>query len=451
MDTIVSNHFQTFIHMEKKKNQLSRREALKLFGTGIIGVAMATTGISSISAREVEPKEPMVARRKQKGTSNMAPLLGFGMMRFPTLSDKSIDEELSLKMIDYAYKHGVNYFDTAFNYHGGTSEIFAGKALKRYPRASFYLATKMPGWMVTSLDKAKEIFATQLERCQVDYFDYYLLHSISREADYVRVYEEIGTLDYLIEEKKAGRIRNLGFSFHGSNELFDKMLEKYDWDFVQIQLNYHDWDQIDAKYLYKRLEEKDIPCIVMEPIRGGMLAKLNPDAEAVLKGVHPDKSIASWALRYVASLPGVLTILSGMSAMEHVVDNVHTLSTEFQPLNDEERVALDKALNIFLKTRPIRCTACKYCMPCKFGVDIPANFMHYNKCVNESNIPERDSQSPEEFERRKKIFLEGYYSIPEEARADKCRLCGKCERSCPQRLKIADEMERITKLVQSLQ
>ena len=199
--------------MEKKKNQLSRREALKLFGTGIIGVAMATTGISSISAREVEPKEPMVARRKQKGTSNMAPLLGFGMMRFPTLSDKSIDEELSLKMIDYAYKHGVNYFDTAFNYHGGTSEIFAGKALKRYPRESFYLATKMPGWMVTSLDKAKEIFATQLERCQVDYFDYYLLHSISREADYVRVYEEIGTLDYLIEEKKAGRIRNLGFSF----------------------------------------------------------------------------------------------------------------------------------------------------------------------------------------------------------------------------------------------
>lgn len=436
--------------------KISRRDALKVMGGGALGLAVASAGIGNASAAgkggassSIE-SDVKVARRAYKGEADKVSLLGFGAMRFPTIEGNMIEEVSSEKMLDYAYEHGVNYFDTAYNYHRGASEGFLGGVLKKYPRESFYLADKMPTWEIKSLERAKEIFQTQLERCGVEYFDYYLLHSVSKEEDFQRAYKEMGVLEYLKSEKAAGRIRNLGFSFHGNNELFDKLLDEYDWDFVQIQLNYYDWDQDDAKYLYNRLAERGIPCTVMEPIRGGMLAKLNPDAEAVLKGVHPDKSVASWALRYVASLPGVLTVLSGMTAMEHVVDNVETLSTSFKPLDDDERAALAKALDIFLKTKPIRCTSCRYCMPCKQGVDIPRVFKAYNSCVNESNIPERGSQSPEEFERRKKIFLERYEAIPAEERADACIHCRKCEKMCPQRLPISAEMKRLADFVASL-
>lgn len=435
--------------------KISRRDALRVMGGGALGLAVATTGISKASAAvrggaSSTDSDVKVARRAYKGEADKVSLLGFGAMRFPTIEGDMIEEVSSEKMLDYAYQHGVNYFDTAYIYHRGASEGFLGGVLKKYPRESFYLADKMPTWEIQSLDKAKEVFKIQLERCDVEYFDYYLLHSLGNEEEYNMVYKSLGVLDYLKEEKAAGRIRNLGFSFHGDNALFDKLLDEYDWDFVQIQLNYYDWDEADAKYLYNRLEERGIPCIVMEPIRGGMLAKLNPDAEAVLKGANPDKSVASWALRYVASLPGVLTVLSGMTAMEHVVDNVETLSTSFKPLDENERAALAKALDIFLKTKPIRCTGCRYCMPCKRGVDIPRIFKTYNSCVNGSNIPERGSQTPEEFERRKKIFLERYELIAEDERADACVHCRKCEKMCPQRLPISEEMKRIADLVASL-
>ncbi|MDD2594545.1 MAG: aldo/keto reductase [Bacteroidales bacterium] len=435
---------------QNDNHQISRRDALRILGTGALGLAVASSGLNHLSAQTKDNNPAKVTYRSHKGTANKISLLGFGCMRYPLKADKTIDEALAQKMIDYAYAHGVNYYDTAYPYHRGASEAFTGKALKKYPRNSFYLADKMPTWLIDSSQKAKEIFDSQLERCQVEYFDYYLLHALEKEEDYKKVYLEYGVLDYLKEEKKAGRIKQLGFSFHGKPEFFDYLLEQYPWDFVQIQLNYYDWDGDNAKYLYNKLEEKNIPCIIMEPVRGGMLAKLNPDAEAVLKEAHPDKTIASWAMRYVASLPGVLTVLSGMTAMDHVIDNVATLSTDFKPLDNDERKVLDKALQIFLKTRPILCTSCKYCMPCKFGVDIPGNFMVYNKCVNESTIPEVGSQTPAEFAKRREIFLKAYNEIPVEARADKCMNCKKCERVCPQHLPITSELERIAKLTESL-
>lgn len=434
--------------MESRK--FSRRQALKLMGAGALGLTAVTAGAKPLLPYQAPQTDVKVARRDYKDEKAKVSLLGFGAMRFPTIEGDMIEETSSEKMIDYAYEHGVNYFDTAFIYHRGQSEGFLGQVLSKYPRESFYLADKMPTWEVKSLDDAKRIFQVQLDRCGVEYFDYYLLHSVSTDEDYDKVYIEYGVLDYLEQEKKAGRIRNLGFSFHGDQKLFDRILDSHVWDFAQIQLNYYDWGEEDAKGLYESLERRGVPCIVMEPIRGGMLAKLNPDAEAVLKNVHPDKSIASWALRYVASLPDVLCVLSGMTAMEHVVDNVSTLSTDFKPLDDEERKALDKALNIFLKTKPIRCTGCRYCMPCPFGVDIPRVFKVYNKSVNDSTIPEKMSQSPEEFERRKAIFLENYDKIPEGARADKCRHCRKCQKLCPQHLKISDEMYRVAGLVEKL-
>ncbi len=437
--------------MKTDKKLISRRDALKVLGTGTFGLFAASSGVGALAtACTPTAKEAKVALRKDIKSGNKVSLLGFGGMRFPLTGEKEIDEQLSQQLIDYAYAHGVNYFDTAWNYHKGTSEPFFGKALKKFPRESFYLASKMPGWTITDLNKAKETFQAQLDRTQVEYFDYYLLHAISKREDYDRVYREYGVLDYLKQEKKAGRIKRLGFSFHGDMPLFDYLLDQYDWDFVQIQLNYYDWEELDAKTLYKKLEDRKLPVIVMEPVRGGMLAKLTPDSEAVLKAIHPDKSTASWSFRYCASLPNVLTILSGMTAMEHVVDNVNTLSTDFKPLDEKERVALDEALRIFKKYSPIRCTTCKYCMPCKFGVDIPAIFSFYNQALNESKIPDIDNPNTPEFKKRKNIFLSRYAQIPDKSQAHRCISCGKCETMCPQKIEIPKELERIDKLVKAV-
>lgn len=439
---------------QNNQHKMSRREALRIFGTGTLGLMVATSGVSAFAATDDKKKkeipESMAGTHEYKNTGEKVSILAFGMMRLPMTGEKVIDEELSQKLVDYAYAHGVNYFDTAWNYIGGASEPFTGKALKKFPRETLRIATKMPSWLINSLEKGKEIFQAQLDRLQTTYVDYYLLHALSNKDDYEKAYIQTGVLDYLKGEKAAGRIRHLGFSFHGDMDAFEAILNSNDqWDFVQIQLNYYDWD-MGAKEQYDALVARNIPIMIMEPCRGGMLAKLTPDAEKILKQKDPDRSIASWAFRYVASLPGVFTILSGMNVLDHIKDNIHSLSTEFKPLDAGEQKALAEAASLFKLTRPVRCTGCRYCMPCNKGVNIPEYFAFYNSCVNDSVIPNLDAPQGEEFEKRKKEFLARYAKLPQDGLPDKCINCRKCVRMCPQRIDIPTELNRIAALVESV-
>ena len=370
-------------------------------------------------------------------------LLGFGCMRFPTVggNDGRIDRELSFAMIDYAWQHGVNYFDTAYPYHQGKSELVVGEALQRYPRESFFLADKMPTWLLHSLQDGQRIFKEQLQKCRVDYFDYYLCHSVGDSVgEFEQRYEKTGILDYLAEEKERGSICRLGFSFHGTPDVLEKLAQKRAWDFVQIQLNYLDWDMQNAKKQYAILTELGIPVTVMEPVRGGSLCRLCPEAADLLKKERPEKSLASWAIRFAASLPNVVTVLSGMSAMDQVEDNVATL-TGFEPVSDREKEILGLAVQAYLRTGTIPCTGCRYCAGCPAGVDIPKAFAVYNKCAAENGLPlSMDGSANAEGFRRE------YEKIPEGARPDRCRDCGRCEKLCPQKMRIPQRLSEIVQL-----
>lgn len=379
----------------------------------------------------------MVTKNKKrfKNIKDNPSLLGFGCMRFPLLNEDeptSIDEVQAEKMIDMAYQKGVNYFDTAYPYHGGASEPFIGRVLKKYPRDSFYLASKMPGWEVESLADAKRIFFEQLKRCQVDYFDYYLCHALSKKN--VEVYKIPGVMDFLSQMKAEGKIKYLGFSFHDTPAVLKEIIAYHDWDFVQLQINYLDWDFQDAKAQYALAQAADLPVIVMEPVRGGTLASLSKPAAEILKAHHPKLSIASWALRYCASLDHVICILSGMSDAHQTLDNIATL-TDFKPLDKSEQKTLSKALSIFLESRIIPCTQCQYCMPCSFGVDIPKVFEVYNQYKIDEN---------------KNFFKHRYEGIDKEKRADQCTACGACLRQCPQGIEIPDRMTDIDTFYKSL-
>lgn len=371
---------------------------------------------------------------KFKGVLSNPSLLGFGCMRFPTLfKDKpDIDEVLAQKMVDYAYLHGVNYFDTAYPYHNGLSEIFIGKALKKYPRSSFYLASKMPSWLIKSVDDAKRIFEEQLGKCQVEYFDYYLCHALGSEQ--FKPYLLPGVMDYLYQLKKDGRIHHLGFSFHDTPDVLDKIIHTFDWDFVQLQCNYLDWTFQDAKKQYEIVEEYGIPCIIMEPVRGGMLATLNDEAVAIFKAANSKASVASWAIRYAASKTNVITVLSGMSNEEQTEDNIKTLSN-FQPITSDDQLVIDRALDVFLKSRLIPCTECRYCMPCPQGVDIPLMFKVYNKYALSKN---------------KREFIHLYEMVEESKRSFFCISCGECLSLCPQKIAIFDKMNEISDLYTQL-
>ncbi len=389
-------------------------------------------------------------KRPYKNSGEELSLLGFGCMRLPRLYEdkQDIDYTRGQELIDYAYAHGVNYFDTAYPYHGGESENFVGCALKKYPRETFYLADKMPSWLVKNLGDGKRIFAEQLQKCQVAYFDFYLCHSISTLDEFVKRYEDTGVLNYLRQEKKDGRIRHLGFSFHGTPDVLEQLVDRHEWDFVQIQLNYLDWDMQNAKKEYEMLEKRGIPCTVMEPVRGGSLCNLSEESVRILKTERPDQSLASWAIRFAASLPNVITVLSGMSALDQVEDNVKTL-TDFEALTQRDHAVLEQAVTAYLKAGTIPCTGCRYCMDCPAGVDIPKVFAVYNECATANHLPISFAGS-ESYAKNAKLFSAAYETIPAENRAEHCVGCEKCMKHCPQHIEIPARMREINELAAGL-
>jgi len=356
-------------------------------------------------------------------------LLGLGCMRFPLIpGTQEIDTEAAQAIVDRAYAAGVNYFDSAFGYHDGKSEGFIGAALRKYPRESYRLVTKMPGWLLEKEGDPEAIFQKQLQRTGADYFDYYLLHAVS--GDNYQQYRDSGAVAYCEKMLQEGKIRHFGFSFHGTPDALREIIADRKWDFVQIQLNYMDWEKQDAKTQYAILEQAGIPVVIMEPVRGGALADLSPEANALLKAARPEASIASWAIRFAASLPGVMTVLSGMTTMQQLEDNLKTV-TEFEPYTDGEYALINKALEAFRSEVMIPCTGCRYCMDCPQGVEIPQMFTLYNALAVDKRVP---------------AFKKRMGEVEPEKRAHNCVGCGVCATHCPQRIDIPARMNDIAQL-----
>lgn len=362
--------------------------------------------------------------------------LGMGAMRLPTVggNDAEVDTAAVQAMVDYAMEHGVNYYDTAWGYHNGNSETALGGALKKHPRESFYLADKFPGYDLSNMGKVKEIFEKQLEKCGVSYFDFYLFHNVCEMNIDAYLNPEYGTYDYLIEQKKAGRIRHLGFSAHGAYPVMKRFLEAYgkDMEFCQIQLNYMDWEFQDAKKKIELLKEYNIPVWVMEPLRGGKLASLAADDEAALRALRPREGIPAWAFRFLQSIPEVVVTLSGMSNMEQLQDNIRTFE-EDKPLSKEEMDALLAIADKMVNSKALPCTACHYCTShCPQGLDIPSLLSLYNEhCVTGGGF----------------LAPMALMAVPKDKQPSACIGCRSCEAVCPQQIKISEAMADFTKML----
>ena len=364
--------------------------------------------------------------REMKNIGTKTSLLGFGCMRFPTNADGSINEEEALAMIDKAYHAGVNYFDTAYPYHGGKSEGVTGKALARYPRDSYYLATKLPIWAIQTIEDVERIFHEQLDRLQKDYVDFYLLHALNKNR--WELIKELHIIEYCEKLKAEGKIKYLGFSFHDSYEVFEEILTSYHWDFCQIQLNYMDKDEQATLKGVELAERLHIPMVIMEPVKGGSLAQLPEDISKLFRAVKPEASDSSWALRYVASFSNIKVVLSGMSTMAQVEDNLKTFAN-FEPLSEKEQETIVQVADALHARVQNGCTGCKYCMPCPAGVNIPGSFQVWNEYHMYQNV--QDTKNTWRGE------------IPEEARPKNCIKCGKCERVCPQKISIREDLAKV--------
>lgn len=444
--------------MEKK--QFNRRHFLRTLG---LGTAMVALNPLEALAQDDKPKTTVVTDNKMtyrvlNGTGERVSLLGFGMMRLP-----SDNQELVNELVDYALAHGVNYFDTAPIYTRGQNEGIVGTALSRHPRDSYYVATKMSNYreQYWPLEESKKMYYNSFEQLRVDYIDYYLLHGVGGKGmeDFRPRFLDNGMLDFLLEERKAGRIRHLGFSYHGNVEVFDWLIEhndEYHWDFVQIQMNFLDWrhaslgkekrSDADAEYLYNQLAKNDIQAVIMEPFRGGALGKMSEGHIDRLKALRPDDTIARWAFRWVGSKPGVLTVLSGMNQMEHMVENCETYSP-LERCTEAENDLLEKIADDISGIPIIPCTTCAYCMPCPYGVDIPGNFTVYNEAMQAKTLPLPPKGDPD-YDARHEAFVKAYYAaVPAEKRANQCVDCEHCLPLCPQQIRIPIQMGRINQIL----
>ena len=453
--------------MKKNGQQMDRRHFLRQLGIGA-GSAVAMMALDPFTAFANKSQisnlnsqfsilksqtSNLMTYRTQRGSGEQISLLGFGMMRLPN------DQDEVNALVDYAIEHGVNYFDTAPMYMGGQSEVLTGNALARHPREKFFIATKMSNQnrRLWSFDDSKRMYETSFERLRVDHIDYYLLHSIGGGMDSLKGrFLDNGVLEFLLKEREAGRIRHLGFSYHGDVRDFDWLLDRqmeYQWDFCQIQMNFLDWrhasmrggrrTDADAEYLYGKCQKAGVQCVVMEPLRGGAFGRMAQELKDQLAAVHPDDSTARWAFRWVGSYPNILTTLSGMNQMDHLEENIKTFSP-LQPCTEQENQLLASIADQMSGFPTIPCTACEYCMPCPYGVNIPANFTYYNEAVNNHILPLPDPTAAD-YQERQQQFADGFrQALPDEATwAKKCQDCEECLSKCPQQIRIPNQLARI--------
>jgi len=448
---------------------VDRRGFMKMLGVGVGAAALAAAGGcgggggGAAVGKEV-PVGKMTYRSNPKN-GDLLSLLAYGMMRLPrvprarkeSLPDvNDLDQEAVNELVDYAIAHGVNYFDTSPVYCKGFSERATGLALSRHPRDKYFIATKMSNQRARGREESLAIYRKSFEELKVDYIDYYLLHSVSNRNNFQERYLDNGMLDFLLKEREAGRIRNLGWSFHGDGALFEYLMSEYKWDFTMIQVNYFDWrvaaglnrSDMSAKRQYEILAEKGVPAVIMEPLLGGGLAMPHHKARAKMVQADPDASAASWAFRFAGSLPNVITVLSGMTFMDHLQDNIRTYSP-LVPLSDKDNAMLDEITKVMLEYRNLTCTQCQYCMPCPYGLDIPEIFAHFNRCLNEGNFP--DDKLDPDYKRARRAFLVGLdRSVSPIRQANRCTGCGLCVKDCPQRIDIPAQMQRIDKFIETL-
>lgn len=461
------------------KFDISRRDFFRKASLAALATAPLLTACTGKkdgeTADEQLPQTPIptdkMTHRVNPKTGEEVSLLGYGCMRWPTKPDLDnpgedlIDQEEVNRLVDVALKHGVNYFDTSPAYCKGRSEEAVGIALSRHPRDKYFIATKLSNFDPSTWprQKSEQMYRDSLRLLRTDHIDYMLLHAIGMGNEPMKEFNarhiDNGMLDFLAAEREAGRIRNLGFSYHGDIRLFDMLLDwhdKYKWDFVQIQLNYLDWEHAkeinprntNAEYLYGELAKRNIPAVIMEPLLGGRLSKLPDYVVKLLKEQEPQKSVASWAFRYAGTYPKVLTVLSGMTYMDHLEDNLRTFCP-LVPLTDEQTSFLHKVAGIIAGYPTVPCNECQYCMPCPYGLNIPAIFAHYNKCVNQGEVP--DSPEAENYAEARQRFLVGYdRAVPKLRQASHCVGCKECVGHCPQKIDIPGEMARVDVIAESL-
>ena len=446
------------------KKDINRRDFFKTAGSAALVMgglgAVAGCGRKNQATGETLGGGEMTYRTNAVRGDKVS-LLGYGCMRWPMIKDDNgkdiVDQETVNDLVDHAIENGINYFDTAPVYLQGQSERATANALRRYPRDSYFIATKLSNFSGNhSKEEAINMYRNSFKEMQIDYIDYYLLHSLNGYDGFKGRFEDNGVIDFLMEERKAGRIRNLGFSFHGPKEGFDSLIalhEKYHWDFIQIQLNYVDWTHAggwntNAKYLQSELDKRGIQSVIMEPLLGGRLANVPVHIADRLKERAPQNSVASWAFRFAGSQPGVLCVLSGMTYMEHLVDNLKS----FSPLNtltEDDLVFLEETATLMQEYPTIPCNNCQYCMPCPYGIDIPAILLHYNKCVNEGEIAQ--SIESENYKKARRAYLVSYdRAVPKLRQAARCIGCEQCVHHCPQSINIPRELQRIDRYVENL-
>ena len=472
---------------------MNRRDFLKSMGAGALATAALAAGCDNPNATNAEgfalgevPTDKMTYRQGTHGEK--VSLLGYGCMRLPSVEDGKdgnqtegdLDQDRINELTDYAIAHGLNLFDTAPRYCKARSEIAMGKALSRHKRDEYLISTKLSNQnpSLWNYKGSVEMFEQSLERLQVDYLDFYMLHCVGlpgRDQDgnqvepmeaFKRRFVDNGMIEYLMEQRAKGRIRNLGFSYHGDVKVFDHALSLHDqvhWDHVLIQHNYINWQHAadlaeeagggdaNSEYLYGELAKRDIPVFVMEPLLGGQLANLPDFAVEEMKKREPQQSVASWAFRFAGNQPRILTVLSGMTYMEHLQDNLRTMSPH-KPLTPDEEKLLASIADRYVEYPLVPCTGCQYCMPCPYGIDIPGIFAHYNKMVNEGLLltePDDNATSAERraYRKARREYLKNYdHAIERDRQADHCIGCGRCLHECPQRINIPARLAMIEKV-----